>query len=205
VYSESILLYASFTSDDYRRPNGIQYHTFPGTKSSTDRERLWRGFLDGDITIFASDAIGTTLAEKIKGRNAIDALGGNVGIGLRMGLAYSEGVVKRGMSLERYAHVTSTGPARLLGLYPRKGAIAVGSDADLTVIDPTVRRKLTVADTHLTDYSPWDGWETNGWPSSVILRGKLVIERGALRGLPMDGRHVDGRKIADGVLSKPIV
>ncbi len=79
-----------------------------------------------------------------------------------MGIGYSEGVVKRGMTLERFADITSTNAARIFGLYPRKGAIAAGSDADLVFIDPAVRKTLTRDDFHVTDYSPWEGWDGVG-------------------------------------------
>jgi len=82
------------------------------------------------------------------------------------------------------------------GLYPRKGVIAPGSDADVVVFDTTVRRTLRAADLHGSDYSAWDGWEVHGWPSLVVLRGKVVVENGKLAGQAGDGRRVPGKLAA---------
>ncbi len=99
------------------------------------------------------------------------------------------------MSLERFVAVTSTNAAKILGLYPTKGAMAAGSDADLVVFDPSVRRTLRAADLHGSDYSAWDGWEVHGWPEIVLLRGQVVVDRGKLLGRSGTGRSV-ARKLA---------
>ena len=77
--------------------------------------------------------------------------------------------------------------------HPRKGVLAPGSDADVVVFDPTVRRTLRSEDLHGSDYSAWDNWEVHGWPAMVILRGKVVVENGKLSGQPGDGRRVRGK------------
>ncbi len=202
VYSETILLYASFNSENYQESDGMKYHTYPATKSEEDRLRLWDGLIKGDVSILATDAIATDYAGKTKGRTVIDVQGGNIGIEIRMGVAYSDGVVKQGMSLERFAAVTSTNPAKLLGFYPRKGAIAVGSDADITIIDPSVKKKLSIKDLHLRDYNPWEGWDIAGWPTTVTLRGKVMVQDGNFMGEPTDGQLIP-RKIDSSVLSHP--
>ena len=204
VYSETILLYASFNSENYKESDGMKYHTYPATKSEEDRRRLWDGLIKGDVSILATDAIATDYAGKIKGRTVIDVQGGNIGIEIRMGVAYSDGVVKHGMSLERFAAVTSTNPAKLLGFYPRKGAIAVGSDADITIIDPSVKKKLSIKDLHLRDYNPWEGWDIAGWPTTVTLRGKVVVEHGNFYGEKTDGKLLK-RKIDSSVFKGPTV
>jgi dihydropyrimidinase len=119
-----------------------------------------------------------------------------------MGIVYTEGVAKRGMSLERFVNVTSANAARILGLYPRKGALAPGSDADIVLIDPSVVRPLAKSDFHVSDYSPWEGWPVQGWPVTTILRGKVIVERGTLRGDLADGRLVT-RKIDPVMLRRP--
>ena len=119
-----------------------------------------------------------------------------------MGIVYSEGVQKRGMSLQRFAAVTSTNAARILGLYPRKGAIAPGSDADIVLIDPSIAKTLTRDDFHVSDYSPWEGWQIRGWPVTTILRGKVVVEHGKLLGTTGDGQLVP-RKISPEMLRRP--
>jgi dihydropyrimidinase len=119
-----------------------------------------------------------------------------------MGIVWSEGVGKRGMTPERFVAVTSTNAARILGFYPRKGVLAPGSDADVVLIDPSIRKTLTREDFHVSDYSPWEGWPIHGWPVTTILRGKVVVEGGRLFGGPADGRLIE-RKIAPSVLGRP--
>ena len=119
-----------------------------------------------------------------------------------MGIIFTEGVVHRGMTLERFAEVTSTNAARILGLYPRKGVIAPGSDADLVLIDPAINKTLTRADFHVSDYSPWEGWNARGWPTMTILRGKVIVEDGRMVGQLGDGRLI-ARKIDPVMLRRP--
>jgi len=115
---------------------------------------------------------------------------------------YTEAVVKQGMSLERYAEVTSTNAAKTLGLYPRKGVIAAGSDADITVIDPAVKKTLTINDLHVRDYSPWEGWDIEGWPTTVMLRGNIMVDNGHLLSDGNDGLLIP-RKIDTRILQRP--
>jgi dihydropyrimidinase len=115
---------------------------------------------------------------------------------------YSECVGRRGFSLERFVDLTSANAARVFGLYPRKGAIAVGSDADITIIDRSVDRILTRDDLHETDYSPWEGWRITGWPVTTILRGKVAVDGGELLVDPSYGRRMS-RKISSAILNGP--
>ena len=202
VYGEVLTLALSFNCSQYREEDGMKYHTYPSLKYEEDRLELWKGLMREDLAFTATDSSFTTYLDKIAGRNVVDVRGGNIGIEIRMGVNYTEGVVKRGMSLEHYAAVTSTSAAKLLGLYPRKGAIAVGSDADITIIDPSIKKTLTMADLHLRDYSPWEGWEVEGWPTTVLLRGNVMVDNGRLVGEPTAGQLVP-RKIDPGVLQRP--
>jgi dihydropyrimidinase len=97
--------------------------------------------------------------------------------------------------LSRYVDLVSTNAAKIMGLYPRKGAIAVGSDADITILDPTRRGKVRAADLHESDYTPWEGHDIFAWPAVTILRGKVMMENGQYFGSPNDGRYLK-RKIA---------
>ena len=119
-----------------------------------------------------------------------------------MGIIYTEGVVRRGMTLPRFAEVTSTNAARILGLYPRKGVIAPGSDADIVLLDPSIKKTLTRKDFHVSDYSPWEGWQVEGWPIVTILRGKVIVESDQLSGKLGDGQLIP-RKIDPVVLRRP--
>jgi dihydropyrimidinase len=117
---------------------------------------------------------------------------------------YTHIVEKRGYSLNDFVGMVSTNAARIMGLYPRKGALAVGSDADIVLLDP--RRRLTIRkeDLHETDYTPWEGHEVAAWPSVTIIRGKVAVENGQLFAAPSDGQFLP-RKIPDEVRSRPAV
>ena len=130
--------------------------------------------------------------------------GGHVGIETRGAIGFSEGVHERGFSLRRFVEVFATNPARVTGLYPRKGVIAPGSDADLVLWDPDVERTITMDDLHHDgDYSPWEGWRVTGWPTTTVLRGRVVVENGTLHAEPGLGRFVP-RKLDADVLQRPL-
>src|SRR5881296_3324795 len=172
IYAETLHHYACFTAEDYKSPRGFCYHTYP------------------------------SLELKLRGQDLENVTGGNLGAEARMGIVYSEGVVKRRMSLERFADVTSTNAAKILGLYPRKGVIAPGSDADIAIIDPGIKKTLVREDFHVSDYSPWEGWPIQGWPITTILRGRVVVENRRLVGDRRDGKLV-ARRISPEVLRRP--
>lgn len=201
IHGETLHQYALFDADYYQRPDGQIYHTFPALRTETDQRTLWEGMASGVISTVATDEICTTRAVKVKGSRIDDVTGGSAGIEVRMGVMYTEAVARRGFPLERFADLTATNAAKILGLYPRKGVIAVGSDADICVIDPTIQRRLHCDDLHETDYSPWEGWEVTGWPVLTILRGKVAVESGQLKARLTDGRIVE-RKTSSTVLSE---
>ena len=203
VYGETLHNYACFNAENYREPDGMKYHTYPSLKSEEDRLALWAGLKDGRLSTIATDLVSTSLEEKIHYKTVADVTGGHNGIETRMGIAYTEGVVKQGMSLERFVDITSGNAAKIFGLYPRKGVIAAGSDADITIIDPSINKSLSLDDLHLEDYSIWEGWEVRGWPVTTILRGKVMVEDGQLIGDPSDGRLVS-RKLAPEVTRRPV-
>jgi dihydropyrimidinase len=202
IYAETLHHYTCFTADDYRSPRGFCYHTYPSLKYPEDQAALWDGLLNDAVSTTATDEYPTTLALKLRGKTIEDVTGGNLGAEARMGIVYTEGVVKRKMSLERFVQVTSSNAAKILGLYPRKGALAPGSDADVVLIDPSINRKLVKDDFHVSDYSPWEGWDVRGWPVTTVLRGKVIVENGRLCGDTRDGQLIP-RKIDGAVLRRP--
>jgi len=181
----------------------MKYHTYPSLKSEEDRQSLWGGLLDGRLSTVATDLVSTTWEEKIRYKTVADVTGGHNGIETRMGIAYTETVAKREGSLGRFVEITSANAARIFGLYPQKGAIAAGSDADITIIDPSIRRPLSPDDLHLEDYSIWEGWEVRGWPVTTILRGNVVVEDGELADGASIGRLVP-RKVSPEVTGAPV-
>ena len=190
IYGETLHQYMLFTSEDYKRPNGQIYHTYPSLKSPEDQAELWAGTLDGSINAVATDELCCTLQLKTVGNRIDDTTGGNAGVEPRLGVMYQEMVTERGYSLEQFVDLCSSNAAKIMGLYPRKGAIAAGSDADIAVLDPTIKRKVRLEDLHESDYSPWEGHEITAWPVMTILRGKIMVENGEFRGDPKDGKYL---------------
>ena len=113
---------------------------------------------------------------------------------------YSEMVGRRGYSLEKFVDMVSTNAAKIMGLYPRKGALAAGADADIVVLDPAKRTTIRKEMLHESDYTPWEGHEVHVWPSLTVLRGKIVVENGNFSGDLKDGRYLY-RKISDEIRS----
>ena len=190
IYGETLHQYMLFTSEDYKRPNGQIYHTYPSLKSPEDQAELWAGTLDGSINAVATDELCCTLQLKTVGNRIDDTTGGNAGVEPRLGVMYQEMVTERGYSLEQFVDLCSSNAAKIMGLYPRKGAIAAGSDADIAILDPTIKRKVRLEDLHESDYSPWEGHEITAWPVMTILRGKIMVENGVFMGDPKDGKYL---------------
>jgi len=111
-----------------------------------------------------------------------------------MALLMSGGVQTGRISANTFVALTSTNAAKLYGLYPRKGIIAIGSDADIVIIDPDLKRRLTLADMHSDcDYSLWDGWEFNGFPILTMVRGNVLVENGKWTGPEGIGQFIPAR------------
>ncbi|MGE0767002.1 MAG: amidohydrolase family protein [Hyphomicrobiaceae bacterium] len=202
IYGESLHQYMLYTQDDYKRPNGQIYHTYPSLKSQADQDQLWAGTRDGSINCVATDDLCCTLKEKTFGVRIDDTTGGNSGVEPRLAVMYTQMVVKRGYSLNQYVDLVATNAAKVMGLYPRKGCIAAGSDADITILDPDRRGEIKAAELHQTDYTPWEGHDIYAWPVLTMLRGRVMVEGGKYLGKPGDGAYLK-RKIPRDVLNGP--
>jgi dihydropyrimidinase len=202
VYGESLHQYMLYSAEDYRRPNGQIYHTYPSLKSREDQKALWDGTLKGTINCVATDELCCSLQMKTAGRRIDDTTGGNSGVEPRLAVMYTEMVERRRYPLARYVDLVSTNAAKIMGLYPRKGAIAAGSDADIAILDPTRRGKVRKEDLHESDYSPWEGHDIFAWPVVTILRGKVMVEDGNFLGAPGSGKYLK-RKMAADILAGP--
>jgi dihydropyrimidinase len=197
VYVETRPLYLHLTSERFDEPDGAKYAGAPPLRSEHDRAALWAALRFGDVDVLATDHAPWRLADKLD--PALDA------VSLRQGVAdletslpmlWSEGVRRGRLTPERFVALTATNPARLFGLAPAKGTIAVGADADIVVFDPDETRVIDGAVMHSrADYSPYDGWEVTGWPAMTIRRGEVVavgtdVRASAGSGRPaVRGRH----------------
>jgi len=204
VYGETLHQYMLYTAEDYKRPNGQMYHTYPSLKSQMDQDELWAGTLDNTIHTVATDEVCCKLNVKVMGKRIDDTTGGNVGVEPRISLMYTEMVGKRGYSIEKFVDLVSTNAAKIMGLYPRKGALTAGADADITVLDPAKRTTIRNEMLHESDYTPWEGHEVHVWPVLTVLRGKIVVEGERFTGDLKDGEYLY-RRISDEIRSGPML
>src|ERR1700674_4750824 len=204
IYGETLHQYLMYTAEDYKRPNGQIYQTYPSLKFREDQEALWEATDHEDIQTVATDDICCPLRIKLEGRRIDNTSGGNAGVEPRLSLIYTETVEKRGYGLADFVGLVSANAAKIMGLYPRKGALAVGSDADIVVLDTRQRHIVHTAEMHEADYSPWEGRDLAAWPSLTMLRGKIVVENGAFLGDLKDGQFLP-RKVPDEIRSRPAV
>ncbi len=160
----------------------------PPLKGAQDQAALWRGLANGSLSILATDHCPYTKRQKEAALEDFTQVPGGVGgIETRLPLIYTEGVVKGRLSLTRFVEIWATEPARAFGLYPGKGVIAIGSDADLVILDPDQKGELHATELHMnTDCLPFEGWEIYGLPLTTILRGEVLVEEGRL--LPREPR-----------------
>jgi len=204
VYGEALHNYLEFTHEDYKKPDGTKIHTYPAVKYPADRDALKAGLIDGRLSTTATDEYTTYKDVKLSGNTIETVCGGHNGIETRLPVAFTRFVSQGGMPLTRFSDIIATNAAKILGLYPQKGVIAIGSDADIVVIDPKICKTLSMNDLHAdSDYSIWEGFECQGYPVMTILRGKVVVESGQLVGSSADGRWLS-RKISPEVIAKPV-
>lgn len=202
VYGETLHQYLLYNAEDYKRPNGQIYHTYPSLKFPEDQAALWKGMREGSIHCIATDEVCCPLEVKLQGKRIDDTTGGNAGVEPRVALMYTQMVRERGFSLQEFVNLVSTNAAHIMGLYPRKGVLAVGSDADIVLLDPRGAGKIRKENLHETDYTPWEGWDVAAWPSITIQRGKVVVENGKLLADLTDGQFVH-RRVAEAIRSAP--
>ncbi|NNU82089.1 dihydropyrimidinase [Halovulum dunhuangense] len=189
ITAETCPQYLMLEAQDLSRENweGAKYVCSPPPRDRTEQENCWRGLENGLFDLFSSDHCPFRYASD-RGKRNPDGLrsfrhipNGIPGVETRLPILFSEGVMKGRIDLQRFVALTATNHARAYGLYPRKGTIAIGSDADIAIWNPETRRTIRHADLHDgADYTPYEGMEVQGWPETLILRGRPVIESGRM-------------------------
>jgi len=204
VFAETCPQYITLTANDLDRAGfeGAKYVCSPPPRSAQEWPKIWDGIQNKVFDIFSSDHCPFRFND-VAGKDAPGARqsfrnipNGIPGVETRLPILFSEGVIKKRISLAHFAAITATNHARLYGLYPRKGAIAVGADADVTLWDPSLTKPVRQSDLHHgSDYTPWEGFEITGWPVHTILRGATIMKDGQPIGSPI-GQHLE-RGVAD--------
>jgi len=187
AHAETCPQYLFLSYDNYEEPGfeGAKYVMSPPLRDRATQNQLWRGLASNDLQVISTDHCPFCMKEqKELGANDFSKIpNGAPGIETRMSLVYDGGVRAGRISLNRFVELTSTSPAKIFGLFPRKGTIAPGSDADLVVFDPNRTITLSVSTLHMNvDYSPYEGRQVTGATDTVLSRGRLVIENGTFVG-----------------------
>jgi dihydropyrimidinase len=190
VYVETRILYLHLTKERFEGPDGGIYTGNPPLREKRDVDAIWDGLARGTVHVVATDHIGFTREEKLNPPQTIQRYrpAGNY-LQENLPLLYSEGVRKGRITLEQFVAVTSTNPARLFGLFPRKGTIAVGADADVVIWGPDLKHTIRDGEQlNNGNFSIFAGWEVTGWPVVTIRRGEVVYEDGKVLGRPGSGQ-----------------
>jgi dihydropyrimidinase len=194
AFAETCPQYLFLTLDDLGNGfEGAKFVCSPPLRPADHAPELWKGLEKDDLQVVSTDHCPFDYAgQKELGRGDFRKIpNGLPGVENRVDLLHDGGVVPGRISPERWVEIISTAPSRMFGLYPRKGAIAVGSDADIVVYDPQAKHTISAATHHMNvDYSCYEGREVQGWSTVVLSRGKAIIENGAYVGAKGDGRFL---------------
>jgi dihydropyrimidinase len=210
VFAETCPQYLLLTADDLDRPGfeGAKYVCSPPLREKFDQDALWRAVTDGVFDIISSDHAGYRFDDP-KGKKAhgdhapfTKIPNGVPGLETRLPLLFSEGVGRGRLTLNTLVALTATNPARLFGLYPRKGTIAIGSDADIAVWDPDLDVTIAIDRLHgAMDYTAYEGTKVRGWPVVTISRGEIIWAEGQMRGRAGRGLFLEREPGLPGVLA----
>ncbi len=192
IYVETRPIYLHLRRERFEEQDGAKYVGQPPLREQSDVDALWAGIQQGAIHTVCTDHAPWTLAAKLDPAHTITNLRPGVAdLQTILPMLYSQGVRSGRISLSRFVQVTSTNASKLFGLFPRKGTIAVGSDADLVIFDPNRTRRIEPSMLKSrSDYSVYDGWQVTGWPMITIRRGEIVFQQDEIIAKPGSGRLI---------------
>lgn len=195
AYAETCPQYLLLDDSYYHQENfeGAKYVMTPPLRAIENQEKLWNGLKFNDLQVVATDHCPFCFKEqKELGRDDFSKIpNGGPGVENRMSLIYNGGVVSGRISVNRFVEIVSTSPAKIFGLFPKKGTIAVGSDADIVIFDPNEEMVISAATHHMNvDYSCYEGFKVQGVTKTVLSRGNVIIENGIYVGTPGDGQFL---------------
>jgi dihydropyrimidinase len=207
VMGETCPQYLFFSIDDLKRPDGAKWICSPPMRTKSDQERLWQGIADGTIQTFATDHCPfffngqepilyegkwIKIPGKELGRRDFTKIpNGLPGIQDRLPILWSTGVNNGRITPNQFVALTSTNAAKIFGVYPQKGSLMPGADADIQIWDPKLEVEYGVnLSQQRTDYNLYEGWHLVGYPVQVFLRGNLIVDRGEWHGKPGMGNFL---------------
>src|SRR5678815_5163138 len=195
AFAETCPQYLFLSIDNYDEPgfDGAKYVMTPPLREKSNQDELWKGLKMDDLQVISTDHCPFCMKEqKELGRDDFTKIpNGAPGVENRVPLIYNGGVVENRISLNRFVELTSTAAAKMFGLFPKKGTIAVGSDADIVIFDPDKEQTLSVKTQHMNcDYNAYEGKKIKGVVETVLSRGKVVIDQGEFKGKAGDGKFL---------------
>jgi dihydropyrimidinase len=193
IHCETCTHYLVLTEDLLKTERGHLFICSPPLRTQRDVDALWRAARVGPIEVISSDDAGLPSADRTRlSEGRFDKVpNGMPGVEPRLTMLYTEGVRKDHISLSRLVSLTAANPARLFGLFPQKGSLAPGSDADIVLFDPDVKWTMSAETHHMnTDFCPFEGRDVFGKPKTVLCRGKVVLRDHELIGTPKHGRRI---------------
>ncbi|MEM0908892.1 MAG: dihydropyrimidinase [Pseudomonadota bacterium] len=199
VVGETCTQYIKLTIDDLEGMDweGAKFVCSPPPRDKAEQARIWSGIERGVFNLFSSDHCPFKYKHERgklnpKGREDFRHIPNGIpGVECRLPILYSEGVLGGRISINEFVAMTSTNHAKIYGLYPRKGTIAIGADADITLWDPTAKVTIRHADLHDgADYTPYEGLDVTGWPQTVLVRGKVMVRDRVLVGEKGSGTYL---------------
>jgi dihydropyrimidinase len=195
AFAETCPQYLLLDYSLYEKPDfeGAKYVMTPPLRDRENQELLWRGLRGDDLQVISTDHCPFCIKEqKELGRDDFSKIpNGGPGVENRMSLIYHHGVTQGRISLNRFVELTSTAAAKIFGLFPKKGTIAVGSDADIVIFDPNREQTISAATHHMrVDYSAYEGWRVKGVTETVLSRGRVIVENNEFKGKAGAGRFI---------------
>ena len=197
AFAETCPQYLFLSYDNYEESGfeGAKYVMSPPLRAKQKQDELWRGLKFNDLQAISTDHCPFCFNEnpgKLLGKDDFSLIpNGAPGIETRMSLTYDGGVRAGRISLNRWVELTSTAPAKLFGMFPKKGTIAPGSDADIVVFDPQAQTTISAATHHMNvDYNPYEGRRLTGVTETVLSRGEVILSKGSFQGSPGRGRFI---------------
>ena len=198
VFVETCIQYLILDASLYERDfEAAKWVMSPPLRQKKDQDTLWAGINQGIVNVVATDHCPFMWEQKLRGASDFSKIpNGHPAIENRMELLFSEGVAKGRISLNKYVEVACTNAAKIFGMFPKKGTIAIGSDADIVLFDPQQQHTLSAKTHHMNvDYSAYEGWEVSGKVKTVLLRGTVVIDNNECRVQKGYGRFVKRNKV----------
>ncbi len=194
AYAETCPQYLFLSYDDYERPGfeGSKYVMSPPLREKWNQGALWKGLSRNDLQVVSTDHCPFCMNEKQLGKDDFSKIpNGAPGIETRLLLLWDGGVRTGKIDAHRFVELVSTSPAKMFGLWPKKGSVAVGSDGDLVLWDPDKETTLSAATHHMrVDYNPYEGRVVRGGPAMVLSRGEVIVDHGVFKGQSGRGRFV---------------